>query len=65
MRIICEGAQAIQAGTNPKLLQEKLVNILPEYQRKKLAAKLGSGESESEASGKKEKAPKKTVKKAS
>lgn len=65
MRIICEGAQAIQAGTNPKLLQEKLVNILPEYQRKKLAAKLGSGESESEAGGKKEKAAKKTVKKAS
>lgn len=39
MRIICEGAQAIQAGTNPKLLQEKLVNILPEYQKKKLLAK--------------------------
>jgi chemotaxis protein MotA len=39
MHIICEGIKAIQSGINPNLLYEKLTNILPEYQRKKIMAK--------------------------
>ncbi len=56
MRIICEGTQGIQAGANPNLLREKLVSILPEYQKKKLAAHSGEAEGES---GKKSKKGKK------
>lgn len=33
--IICEGVEAIQAGENPKFIQERLTNILPEYQQHK------------------------------
>jgi chemotaxis protein MotA len=32
--IICEGVQAIQAGENPKFIQERLVNLLPQYMQK-------------------------------
>lgn len=39
MHIICEGIKAIQSGINPNLLYEKLTNILPEYQRKRIMAK--------------------------
>lgn len=35
MRIVCEGVEAIQAGENPKLIQDKLLHILPEYKKKK------------------------------
>ena len=37
MRIICEGVEAIQAGENPKLIQDRLLHILPEYKKKKYA----------------------------
>jgi len=32
--IISEGVQAIQAGENPKFIQERLMNLLPQYQQK-------------------------------
>ena len=32
--IICEGVQAIQAGENPKYIQERLTNLLPVYKQK-------------------------------
>ena len=32
--IICEGVQAIQAGENPKFIQERLTNLLPVYKQK-------------------------------
>lgn len=41
MRIICEGVQAIQAGENPNLIQNRLNQILPEYQLKKMDKKQG------------------------
>lgn len=41
MYIITEGVKAIQSGINPNLLQEKLINILPEYRKKKIVAKIG------------------------
>ena len=31
--IICEGVQAIQAGENPKFIQERLMNLLPQYKQ--------------------------------
>lgn len=34
MSIICEGVQAIQAGENPKFIQDRLVHLLPEYQQR-------------------------------
>lgn len=33
MLIICEGVQAIQSGENPKLIEEKLIHLLPEYRQ--------------------------------
>jgi len=36
--IISEGVQAIQAGENPKFIQERLVNLLPLYKQKGVAA---------------------------
>lgn len=39
MQIVYEGIEAIQSGENPKLIQEKLNQLLPEYRRKTLAAK--------------------------
>lgn len=53
MFIICEGVKAIQSGINPNLLYEKLINILPEYQKKKIVAKAGSGTAEAEDMGEK------------
>ena len=35
MSIIAEGVQAIQAGENPKLVEERLIHMLPEYRQKK------------------------------
>ncbi len=56
-RIILEGVQSIQAGENPNSIQEKLVQMLPDFQQKKLAKKAGAGaaaapaESEAAANG--------------
>lgn len=38
MQIVYEGVKSIQLGLNPKLLNEKLINMLPEFQKKKLFA---------------------------
>ena len=35
MSIIAQGVQAIQAGENPKLVEERLIHMLPEYRQKK------------------------------
>ena len=37
MSIIAEGVQAIQAGENPKLVEERLIHMLPEYRQKKFS----------------------------
>lgn len=41
-RIISEGVQAIQAGENPNLIKERLMNMLPEYKKKKYENKKGN-----------------------
>ena len=51
MSIIAEGVQAIQAGENPKLVQERLVHMLPEYRQKKFNP--GDGGSSEDEGGKK------------
>lgn len=51
MTIIAEGVQAIQAGENPKLVQERLVHMLPEYRQKKFNP--GDGGSSDDEGGKK------------
>ena len=56
MQIVYEGVQAIQSGENPKLINEKLIHLLPEYRQEALVAKEGGN-----AKPSKEKA-KKTVK---
>ncbi len=33
MLIVCEGVQAIQSGENPKLIEDKLIHLLPEYRQ--------------------------------
>ena len=54
MTIIAEGVQAIQAGENPKLVQERLVHMLPEYRQKKfIPSEGGSSEDEGGKKGKK------------
>ena len=55
MRIICEGIQAIQAGSNPKLVEDKLIGILPQYQQTKYFGGEGEG---GKKKGKAPKAPK-------
>ncbi len=45
LNIISEGIQSIQAGENPNFIQTKLMNMLPEYQQKKLAKTMGSADS--------------------
>lgn len=52
MSIIAEGVQAIQAGENPKLVQERLVHMLPEYKQKKFNPGDG-GSDDGESGGKK------------
>lgn len=42
MYLIYEGILAIQSGINPNLLNDKLMNILPEYQRRRIEAKGGA-----------------------
>lgn len=46
MRIICEGVEAIQAGENPKLIQDKLLHLLPEYKKKKYKPADGEGDAD-------------------
>jgi chemotaxis protein MotA len=41
--IICEGVQAIQAGENPKFIQERLMNLLPVYKQSSTDADAGGG----------------------
>jgi chemotaxis protein MotA len=55
MSIIAEGVQAIQAGENPKLVQERLIHMLPEYKQSKFNPESGSGSSgeDGEPKGKK------------
>jgi chemotaxis protein MotA len=52
MTIIAEGVQAIQAGENPKLVQERLIHMLPEYKQKKFNPGDG-GSDDGESGGKK------------
>lgn len=53
MMLVSEGIQAIQAGENPKFIEDRLIHFLPQYQQK-------SGEDEQgEAGGKKKKKKKK------
>ena len=54
MSIIAEGVQAIQAGENPKLVQERLIHMLPEYKQKKFSTgDSGSSDDEGGKKGKK------------
>jgi len=41
--IICEGVQAIQAGENPKFIQERLMNLLPHYKQDLVGSGSGGG----------------------
>ena len=51
MRIVCEGVQAIQAGENPKMVEERLMRLLPQYKRKKLQGRIASGVEEERSEG--------------
>ncbi len=42
--IICEGVQAIQAGENPKFIQERLMNLLPQYKQNVINNMVGDGD---------------------
>lgn len=42
--IIAEGVQSIQAGDNPRFIEEKLTNLIPSVVAKKMASKTGGGE---------------------
>lgn len=54
MSIIAEGVQAIQAGENPKLVQERLIHMLPEYRQAKFSPASGSSsDDDSGSKGKK------------
>lgn len=60
MRIISEGIQAIQAGSNPKLVEDKLIGILPQYQQSKyFGGEGGEGGKKKGKAPKEPKAPKK------
>ncbi|MEA4896419.1 MAG: motility protein A, partial [Oscillospiraceae bacterium] len=41
MQIVYEGVQAIQSGENPKLINEKLIHLLPEYRQQALMSTEG------------------------
>lgn len=56
MNIISEGVQAIQAGENPNLIYERLLYLLPDYQKAKLT---GDGGDEGKKKGKPKKEKKK------
>jgi chemotaxis protein MotA len=53
--IICEGLQAIQAGENPKFIQERLVNLLPQYKLKQMEESNKKQETDEEERGSKKK----------
>ncbi len=44
MEIVYEGIQAIQSGENPKLIEEKLIHLLPEFRQQALIDKAGGDE---------------------
>lgn len=44
MEIVYEGIQAIQSGENPKLIEEKLIHLLPEFRQQALIDKVGGAE---------------------
>ncbi len=46
MQIISVGVEAIQEGQNPNVIQERLLNMLPEYKRTKASKKAGDAKSE-------------------
>ena len=52
MEIVYEGIQAIQSGENPKLIEEKLVHLLPEYRQQAITGKM-SGSEPAKGKGKK------------
>lgn len=43
MLIVCEGVQAIQSGENPKLIEDKLIHLLPEYRQLAINGEEGGG----------------------
>jgi chemotaxis protein MotA len=53
LSIVSEGVQAIQAGENPNVIQEKLLRMLPAYQQKKYAGNSGAPEGAAGEEGKK------------
>ena len=59
MLIVCEGVQAIQSGENPKLIEDKLIHLLPNYRREKMTGigegDEGGGKPKKEKGGKKKK----------
>ena len=57
MQVVYEGIQAIQSGENPKLIEEKLVHLLPEYRQQAITGNGKEGGADS-AKGKAEKPPK-------
>lgn len=59
MKIISEGVQAIQAGENPNLIYERLLYLLPDYQKAKLTGDSGSDDGEGKKKGKAKKEKKK------
>ncbi len=46
LQIISVGVEAIQEGQNPNVIQERLLNMLPEYKRTKASKKVGDSKSE-------------------
>lgn len=48
MKIVCEGVRGIQAGENPNFIEERLMKMLPEYRRAKMANKKGGKEEKGE-----------------
>ncbi len=44
MKIVCEGVRGIQAGENPSFIEERLLKMLPEYRRVKMAKKKGGSD---------------------
>lgn len=64
MLIVCEGVQSIQSGENPKLIEEKLVHLLPNYRREKMVGiDDGEGDGGAKAKGKPKKEKKEKKKK--
>lgn len=61
MLIVYEGVQSIQSGENPKLIEDKLIHLLPNYRREKIETLDGGSNEEGrvkKATGKKKKAKK-------